>query len=103
MSSTRAGLFVEFAHATMKEQEGSAGFARGDFYVLPGDAARPARLQGFERSLFGSKARGVVHACDRAATVAIVALALRVNALDETRRAQHDFAHATNFNDVYAD
>lgn len=103
MSGARAGLFVEFAHATMKEQKGRAGFARGDFDVLPGDAARPARLQGFERGLFGGKARGVMHGCNRAATVAVSALALRVNALDETRRAQEDFAHATNLDDVYAD
>ena len=71
----------------MKEQDGRAGFARGDFDVLPGDTARPACLQGFERGFFSGEARGIVHRCDCAATVAVVALALRVNTLDEARRA----------------
>ena len=103
VSGARAGLFVEFAHAAMKEQDWRSRLARGDFDVLPGDAAGPTRLQGFERGLFGGKTRSVMHGRDRAATVAIGALAFRVNALDETRRARDDFAQATNFDDVYAD
>ncbi|MDT4897702.1 MAG: hypothetical protein QOH25_2779 [Acidobacteriota bacterium] len=103
MRGARAGLFVEFAHATMKNQDGRAGIARSDFNVLPGNAACPACLQGFERGFFGRKARGVMLRGDRSATVAVSALVQSINALDEARRAQHHFAHAMNFNEVYAD
>ncbi|MDT5120620.1 MAG: hypothetical protein QOC96_102 [Acidobacteriota bacterium] len=87
MRGACVGLFIEFTDATVKEQDGRARFARGDFDVLPGDPARPACLQSFERGFFGGEARGIVHRCNCAATVAVVALALSVNTLDEARRA----------------
>lgn len=99
----RARLLVEFEHAPVKDQKGSARSERADFYVLPRDAARPACLQGFERGFFGGEARGVMLRRDHAARVAVGALARRVNALDKTRRAMQDFSHAPDFNDVYAD
>ena len=99
----RARLLVKLAHAPVKDEMWSARSKRADFYILPGDAASPARLQSFERGLFGGEARGVVLSGDRAARVAVSALALSVNALDKTRRASDNFAHAPDFNDVYAD
>lgn len=98
---TRARLFVEFADATAKDENGRTRIARGYFDVLPGDAARPACLQSFERGFFGGEARGIMLRGDRPATVAISTLALCVNALDKTRRARDNFADTPNFDNVY--
>ena len=103
MRGARARFFVEFAHATVENKDGRAGFARRDFDVLPGNAARPSCLQGFERSFFGREARGVMLRGDSSATVAVSSLVQSINALDEARRAQHHFAHAVNFDEIYAD
>ena len=103
MRGARAGLFVKLADATVKLQKGCARVALRDFDVLPRDAARPARLEGFEHGFLGSEARGVMLGGNGSATVAIGALARRENALDEARRARDDFAHATDFDDVYTD
>ncbi len=103
MRGACARFFVEFAHATVKDKDGSTGILRGNFNVLPGDAARPACLQGFERGFLGSKARGIMLRGDHSATVAISSLSYGINALDKARRARHDFAHAVDFDNVYAD
>lgn len=103
MRGGRAGLFVDFADASMKDEDGRAGRERGDFYVLPRDAARPTCLQGFERRFFGGEARGVMLRGDDAARVAVVALALCEYALGKARRAPEHFTHAPNFDNVYAD
>ena len=98
-----AGLLEEFADAAMKLQHGRARLARSDLDVLPRDAAGPARLQGLERRFLGGETRGIMLCGDRPAPVAVGTLARSENALDETRRAEQDFAHATDFDDVYAD
>jgi hypothetical protein len=103
MRGARARRFVKFTHKTVKEKDGSAGILRGDLYVLPGDAARPACLQGFERGFFGGKARGIMLRGDHSPPVAVSALSQGINALDKARRARHDFTHAMNFDNVYAD
>jgi hypothetical protein len=103
MRGARPGFFVEFAHATVKDKDRRAGIARSDFDVLPGNAARPTCLQGFEGGFFGRKARGVMLRGDRSATIAVSALVQSINALDKARRALHHFAHAVNFDEIYAD
>lgn len=103
MRRARARLFVQLAHAPVKNEVGSARLAGADFYVLPRDAASPARLQGFEHGLFSGEARGVMLSRDHPARVAVSAFTLSINALDKARRAHDDFAHAPDFNDVYAD
>ena len=97
-------MFIEFADATVKPQEGRSRLALCDFDVPPCDAAAPACLQGFEHRFLGGEARGIMLCGDRcAALVTVGALAGSENALDEARRARDDFAHATDFDDVYTD
>jgi hypothetical protein len=98
-----ARLFVNLADAAVKEEDGRAGFERGDLYVLPRDAARPACLQGFERRFFGGEACGIMLRGDHAARVAVGTLARCEHALGKTRRAPEDFTDAPNFDNVYAD
>ena len=99
-----AGLFVKLAHAATKNQYGSAAaIARADLYVLPCDAARPTCSESLERGFLGGKSRGIMLGRDRATALAVSALALSINALSETRRAQQDFTHARDFDNVYTD
>lgn len=97
-----AGLVEEFTCEAVKINLRRAGRLRGDFDVLPTDAARPACFEGFERGFFGGKARGEVLRCNCAACFAVIALRLGENAFDKARRACDDFAHAAHFDDVYA-
>ena len=87
----------------MKLEEGCARVALCDFDVLPRDAARPTCLESFESCFFGGEARGVMLCGDGSAPVTVGALKGGENALDEARRAIDDFAHATDFDDVYTD
>lgn len=102
MCSRGFGLCEKLADESVEEEQGSAGRVRGDFDVLPGDAAAPSGLQGFKRGFFCCEACGIMLGADDAATVAVSALGLCVNALDKARRAVDDFTHATNFDNVYA-
>ena len=103
MGGARPRCLVDFEDTTTKEKERRARIARGDFDILPGDAARPACLQGFERGFFGGKARSVMLRGDHPATIAVGAFLCRINALDKARRAEQDLAHAMDFDDVYTD
>lgn len=98
-----SGLLVKLKHAAMEHQKGSAAVERADFYVLPGDAARPACSESLERGFLGGKSRGIMLRRDRATALAVSALALSINALGKTRRAQQDFTHARDFDNVYTD
>ena len=99
-----AAVVEEFAGAVVEEERGLAGLVREDFHVVPGDAAAPARAEGFERGLLGGEARGVVlGGDDLAAAVAVGALARGEDALAEARRAPEHFTDARDFDNVYAD
>ena len=88
MSGGRAGLFVQLAHATVKKDDGCARFARGDFDVLPGDAACPACLQRLERRFFGGEACGIMLRGDGPAPFAVSSLPGCEYTFGEARRAQ---------------
>ena len=98
----RARLVEELAHEAVKDEQRRAGSARCDFNILPSDAAAPSGLQSFEGGFFCGKACGIMLRGDRSATLAVGALGLCVHALKEARRALYDFAHAADFDDVYA-
>jgi len=87
----------------MEDEERRAGFSGSNLYVLPADPASPTSLQSLERRFFCRKARGIMLRSDGAATVAIGAFGGSENTLDKTRSAQEHFAHALNFDNVYAD
>ena len=99
----RAQRFEERARVAAELEEGSACFIRGDFDVVPGEAAAPARLERLEGGLLGGEARGVVLRRRRAARVAVGALLFREDALTHARRALERFTHAPDFDNVYAD
>ena len=99
-----AALHEQLAGAVVEEEHGLAGLLREDFHVVPGDAAAPARPEGFESGLLGGEARGVVLRGDQpAAAVAVGALARGEDALAEARRAPEHFTDARDFDNVYAD
>lgn len=97
-----SGLLEQFTHEAVKEKDGCARCERGDFDVLPCDAAAPSGLQRLERRFFCREACGIMLCGDGPATIAVSALGVCVDALSETRRALDDFSNATDFNDVYS-
>ena len=103
MCGVCARSFVQFAGTAVEENDWRAGFFRGDFDVLPTDAAAPAGLQSFQRGFFCRKARGIMLRGRGAARFAVCSLGVGENPFSKTRRARDGFANATNFNDVDAD
>ncbi|MDX6695052.1 MAG: hypothetical protein QOF02_2655 [Blastocatellia bacterium] len=102
MRGGRAGLVEELADEAAQDEQGRAALARGDFDILPCDAAAPTCLQSLERGFFCGEACGIMLRGDRSATLAVSALGLCVHALKKARRAFYHFAHAMDFDDVYA-
>ena len=98
-----ATRFIEFASASVKEDQGRARIFGRYFNVLPAYPAAPPRLQSFQRGFFCREARGIMLRSDRAARLAISALGGSEDALSEARRAFDGFAHAANFDDVDSD
>src|SRR2546421_12701543 len=99
----RAQRVEERARVAAELEEWSARFRRGDFDVMPGEAAAPAHPKRLEGGLLGGEARGVVLRRRRAARVAVGALILCEDALAQARRALERFTHAPDFDNVYAD
>lgn len=97
-----AGLVEELADEAVQDEHGSARLARRDFDILPRDAAAPSGLQSLEGGFFCGEACGIMLRGRRSATLAVSALGLCVHALDEARSALYDFAHAPDFDNVYA-
>ena len=98
-----AGALEEFAREVVKDDGRRARRVGDDFDILPRQPAAPARAEGFQRGLFRGEARRVVLWRGHAPALAVGALACGEDALDETRRAAQDLAHARHFDDVYAD
>ena len=86
----------------MKHEGRDARLVRDDFDVLPGDAAAPTRAQRFQRRFFGGETRSIMLGGDGTTPVAIAAFARSEDALAEARRPLQHFAHAPNFDDIYA-
>ena len=99
----RAQRFEERARMAGELEGGRARLRGGDFDVVPGEAAAPARLERLEGGLLGGEARGVVLRGGLAAAVAIGALPLGEDALAEARRAREHFTHAPDFDNVCTD
>ena len=99
----RAHRVEERARVAAELEEWSALARGGDFDMVPGEAAAPARLERLEGGLLGGEARGVVLRRRRAARVAVGALLFGEDALAQSRRARERFTHAPDFDNVYAD
>ena len=87
----------------MEENDGCAGFFRGDFDVLPTDATAPTGLQSLQRGFFCRKARGIMLRSRGAPRFAVRALRVSEYTFSKAWRARDGFAHAANFDDVDAD
>lgn len=96
-----AGLLEQLTHESVQEQERSAGFARGDFDILPTDAAAPSGLQRLERRFFCGEACGIMLRGDGSTALAVSAFGAGVDALKKARRTLYHFADTTDFDDVY--
>lgn len=103
MRGGRAGLLIKLARQTMKLQPGRTRFKRVDFHVMPGEAAGPSSAERLQRGFFGGETCGIMLCCDHPARVAVITLPFGKDALTKSRRAREDFAHATDFYNVYAD
>ena len=98
-----AALREQFARAAVEQNHWRTRFFRGDFDVLPTDAAAPSRLQSFQRRFFCRKTRGIMLCSDGAARFTVRPFGVGEDALGKARRAFDGFAHAANFDDVYSD
>ena len=99
-----AQLFEDFEGAAVKDEPGRARFYGRDLHVVPGDAARPARAQSFERRFFGRKTRRIMLSRGHpAARRAVKPFAFGEDAFDKARRALQNGAHALDFDNIDTD
>lgn len=99
----RSRSFIQFARATMEEDDWCAGFFGSNFDILPTDATAPAGLQSFQRRFFCRKARGIM-LCGRCATrFTVRAFGRSEYTFSKTRCARDGLSDAPHFDDVDAD
>lgn len=98
-----AGFLEKFSRVIIEDERGRARRLRDDFDIVPREAARPAGAESFERGFFRGETRGIMLRRDDTTPVAVITLARRENALDETRRALERRLDAPHFDNVDAD
>ena len=87
----------------MKHNQRRPRVFRGNFDVLPTNAAAPTGLQSLQRRFFCREARGIMLRGDRATRFTVGAFGISEDAFGKARSARDGFPHAADFDKVDSD